>query len=212
MKPEDLEKFTGVFVGLCEYFDKKFSQALLDIYWNALRDWTIEQFIEAANRAVRELKFFPKVSELRELIHGDPSDQAERAWMQLLDAIRLYGHITSVLFEDGRIARCVQAMGGWEQVCSWSIDETKYRHAEFTKLYRALPELPPERVVGTIESANTAAGYLKAGLQEAECNMLCPTVVIKTDGTHLRELPKEDRGTEAVGNLSELKEVVKWVQ
>lgn len=220
MKPDDLEKFTEVFIGLCEYFDKKFSQALLEIYWTALKDWPIEQFVESANRAVRELKFFPKISELIELVEGDPSEQAERSWLQLLDAVRCYGGGCSVWFEDGRIVRCIQAMGGWEQVCMWTVNETKYRHAEFVKLYKALPPMPPDRVVGSFEADNARKGYLSHDFIDLQ--VICPVAVVNADGTHTRAITGDKIKqliSSAVtvsdsGNLQQeiVQEVKRWMQ
>ncbi len=148
-----------IFVGLCEYFGCEFSETLLDIYFRALADMDIEQVETAAMKAVQSCKFFPKIVELRELLDGGAEERALVGWETLQRAVQQYGPYKSVMFADPRIARTVDAMGGWVEVNSWHTDEIKYRRAEFLKIYQAARSAEPYALPGIHETQNAARGY-----------------------------------------------------
>lgn len=58
------EHFNAQFLGMCEYFNKDQSEAVIQIYWSALNTLTDEQFTKAVSEAVMKSTFFPRVAEL----------------------------------------------------------------------------------------------------------------------------------------------------
>jgi len=187
-------EFSKMMVALGEVFDKKITHELLEIYWRILEHLSMEKLQEVFDRALRTCRFFPKPAELLELANGNIDAQAELAWNMLLKAIKAGAHV-SVIFEDGHIADVVQSMGGWENVCSWTIGELKYRHREFCDAYKALVSTfggpaPPAKVVGQIEQQNAAMGYLEAS-DRYEYHLVAPTVYIRRDGTIRKQLSSE---------------------
>ena len=90
-------------MALGECFDKKLSEAVQEIYLNALSGFEDAEIIAAINRAGMECKFFPRPAELIELIQGSlPSkkDAAALAWSKLVRAIEYQGSYKSVVFND----------------------------------------------------------------------------------------------------------------
>jgi hypothetical protein len=161
MNNEDKPSFLSRFTGMCEYWEKKYSDALLDIYWCALSDLTIDQFEQASSQAVQRLTFFPKVAELRELISGNGEAEALSAWQELQKGISRAGAYQSVLFEDPRITRLIEIMGGWVEVCAWPLNELKFRRKEFLDAYKVLPATgEPKVLAGICERDNCARGYI----------------------------------------------------
>lgn len=130
------------------------------MYDTALERFTEEQFDRAMNMAVKTCKFFPKPAELIEFIRGDSGSSALVAWETLSIAMQRHGPYRSVLFDDGRIARVVKALGGWKEVCSWLTKDIPYRRNEFMKLYTSAPDCEPEILPGEFELENRARGYL----------------------------------------------------
>ena len=63
-------KFTETFTGLCDVFDKRYSDSLLSAYHNALCKYPLGDVVKAINRAVSTCKFFPRPAELIEFITG----------------------------------------------------------------------------------------------------------------------------------------------
>jgi hypothetical protein len=60
-------------------------------------------------------------------------------------------------FEDGAIAHAIEAMGGWEEVNKWTIDECRMRRKEFESIYLAnlrRGNIESQKLVGLIEAHN----------------------------------------------------------
>lgn len=117
MTNHDSAKFAGLFALLAQSFDKEASDALAQIYFDNLKDFTIEQVASAVEQAIRSRKFFPKVAELRELIDGNPEDRAAQAWAGFLEAAADGGQ-ASVQFSDRATAAAMDAVfGSWLEAC-----------------------------------------------------------------------------------------------
>lgn len=56
--------FNIQFLGMCEYFNKDQSEAVVNIYWNALQHLTDEQFTQAVTDVLIKNTFFPRLPEL----------------------------------------------------------------------------------------------------------------------------------------------------
>jgi hypothetical protein len=56
--------FNNQFLGMCEYFGKDQSESVIQIYWNALKTISDDEFTKAVTDAVMNSTFFPRVAEL----------------------------------------------------------------------------------------------------------------------------------------------------
>jgi hypothetical protein len=66
-----------------------------------------------------------------------------------------------VLFEDPKITRVIEIMGGWIEVCAWPTADIKFRRKEFLDAYKALPSSgEPKPLAGICERDNCARGYI----------------------------------------------------
>ena len=88
-------------------------------------------------------------------------DAALVAWEKLQEAVRRAGRYQSVLFDDAKISRVVEAIGGWGHVCDWPAKEMSIHRAQFLKAYQAL-DVPAENrpLIGSHDGQNAANGYL----------------------------------------------------
>jgi hypothetical protein len=117
MTNRDSAEFARLFVGLAQAFDKQASDLLIQIYFDSLKDFSLEAVTTAVNQAVHTKKFFPKVAELRELIVGNPEDRAAGAWTAFLEAAA-NGGTASVKFSDRATAAAMDAVfGSWLEAC-----------------------------------------------------------------------------------------------
>ena len=94
-------------------------------------------------------------------MEGSKEDQAVQAWETLLGALRAVGAYQSVVFQDGRISRCVELMGGWRNACLWDAKELSFKQRDFIQLYKSLPPSPPLKLAGIVELTNSMRGYLE---------------------------------------------------
>jgi len=116
MTPQDKTEFSTVIAALCETFCKEASEATHIGYWWALQDLELVDVKRAAIRAMRESRFMPAASELRELAGvARPTDRALLAWAAVEKAASL-GSYKSVDFDDPLINAAIRSMGGWPAI------------------------------------------------------------------------------------------------
>ncbi|MCI0488968.1 MAG: hypothetical protein L0229_20440 [Blastocatellia bacterium] len=141
MQESDFERFGHAMYALGEVFGKDMTGNLIELYFKALSDLSVEEFERAANLAIGECKFFPKPVELRERLTGTASDMAAAAWECAISAYRKAGYWQSVIFVDPHIgAAIVSAFGGWvgfsESLYVLSDEMIRAKQKEFEAAYR----------------------------------------------------------------------------
>lgn len=108
MEPNQTREFRQQIELLCAAFDKQISETLIDVYFAGLADLPMEMIARAVAQAVRTLKFFPKVAELRELCEGSQTERATRAWQLLMEAVDQGGHYNSLFVDDQALASAIR--------------------------------------------------------------------------------------------------------
>lgn len=104
-------------------------------YALALEDLGADAIETACRLAMRNCKWFPKPVELREMVCGTIGQQAEAAWLKVVQAIEDHGGYASVSFDDPVISHAINACGGWMAICEKP--ETWLRK-DFIAVYREL--------------------------------------------------------------------------
>lgn len=139
MKPEDKKRFGAVMNGLGATYGKELTTPLVDLYWRAMEEMTIEQVEAAAAKMLtdQDQKFWPRPADF--LKHsGTPSREelALDAWGSLLDAIREHGAYTSVKFDDPALGATVRVLGGWVRLCDTPAEQMHaFTRSAFLKAY-----------------------------------------------------------------------------
>lgn len=163
MTKNDREDFLKLFSGICEVYGKEITTQLTDIYFNSFEKFSIERVKEAFNRHTLSSKFFPKPSELIDLLEGNKEEKAIEAWTVLRDTIRHHGGDRSVLFTDPKISWIVESYGGWIRVCDMETIDLDFMRLGFIKAYiNARDDLPQRKFIGRFEWDNDKNGYLTA--------------------------------------------------
>lgn len=165
------DSFDQRFAALCELWSKKPSPFFAAMYREALlKELSFEDACKALEIPFRKKFFgFPQPGELIELMKGSGGDKAVEAWGVYFDAMRQHGVYRTVEFQDGRIGRTLELMGGWVQSGEWLESEMQYRRTEFMKIYNSLPDMmshEPRLLPGLHRIANTALGFLKVDHDE----------------------------------------------
>lgn len=146
---------------LGEIHDKEISDTLKNVYWKALQHFTDEECKKAFDNFILTSKFFPKPAHFNEVIRGiDNSDPAIEAWARVDEAMRKYGSYISLNFNNPKIHKCIELLGGWEYLGGLSEDDWKWKRKEFETAYRGMRSNDgPTHVTGTIEKDNLLRGY-----------------------------------------------------
>lgn len=132
MIEQDKERFAQIMAGLCEYYDRKLSQAIADLYWNALRGYSADELQAAAAAHIQDPdrgRFMPKIADFVAAIEGSVEEAAALAWDQVL---RRRGEV------DGAAKEALASMGGWQQaVGRQPEDQLPFIAREFQLRYKA---------------------------------------------------------------------------
>lgn len=153
--------------GLAAYFDKPLNEIQSEIYVAGLEDLPLDTVLAAITQWVKTGRpFMPKVSELRELVVGTETDQAEHVWQQLHEAKRRAGAYASLVVSDAALATTVEALwGSWPAACAEDLSPEMWaaRRKEFGRVYRVerLRAAPgPRHLVGLHEQQNSESGHV----------------------------------------------------
>lgn len=120
-------------------YDLNATQAL--VYTDGLVEFRAGELEKAARKCMRELKWFPALSELRAALLPPKADWptlAQIAWTTFERAIGRIGLYRDARFEDAAIGHTVrQVFGSWEHACSYERDSPGWhgRRQMFLQLF-----------------------------------------------------------------------------
>jgi hypothetical protein len=138
---------------LAEAKGEELTEQRLRIYVEDLFDLTRSQLEPAFLRARRELKFFPQISELRELAGVKPEDEqdveADAAWNYALDYLRKWGVDRLPLYSGGkridapplpaRLDYALRQIGGLWALNQITSESRAFVKKDFAKAYSQAP-------------------------------------------------------------------------
>ncbi len=168
MKTKTFEK--GMAILMAVFPNRNLSTTSLEIYQKLLEDLSDDNFMLAISRICGEVKeLYPDtniVALIRQYAAGgnkeDLSARAIMAWEAVRVAIQQQGHYQSVSFDDPVIHLCIQALGGWIDLCTTEINELVWREKKFKEIYPVFAvnnQKYPPRLIGQIEKENRLNGY-----------------------------------------------------
>lgn len=163
MQVQDMEKFSQILKWVFAYYEKELTDLTFEMYWNGLKDYSIEEVQAAFNAHLQhpeDGKWWPKVSDIIKNCKGGTQDNALRAWNEVETAIRRVGGYQDVVFHDPLIHQIIHKMGGWIALCDIPDEKSLvFKANEFKNAYRALyatPQQlqPPVELTGIINAQN----------------------------------------------------------
>jgi len=175
MQDSELNKFVELLAGLGEIFDKKISKVFIEIYWEALKEYSLDDIKKAVNNIIKTHVYatFPKPAQFIEYI--EPSEElefkAEKGLKEWVDVYCDRGIYENVEFKDPIVAQVCQHYGGWVAICKSfprdsdddSIDRRLW-YKDFKMIYkgyaRARERQPASNLIGLHETGNTDRGYI----------------------------------------------------
>lgn len=111
MENSDKKRFAVVLGLLGATFKNEITPLVMQAYFSAMSDLTIEQVEHAGNRWLATGKFFPKPVELRELAKPDTADyEAGQAWILAVQCVS--DHPRPLAFTDTLIHATIRRLGG----------------------------------------------------------------------------------------------------
>ena len=150
-----------------EYGDKLTEQQKTnkkELFKKIIGEYPIEKIKEMTMKMIRNRVYsnFPKIAEMIEIIEGNKEEEAELAWIYLIDKIDEVGHYRSVSFSEyPAVGEIVEKWGGWSRVCDMTFEEETWKKKEFIKLYPIIKKRGnyPKELAGQFEIDNNNKGY-----------------------------------------------------
>jgi hypothetical protein len=78
MQPKDRKAFLEVVVGFAELKGKQLSAPALELYWNSMQDWPMDDFRRAATVLIRTAEFMPTPKDFNDLRKAAKPSAAEK--------------------------------------------------------------------------------------------------------------------------------------
>ena len=161
-------RFAKALTALSEYYGRDLSGGVLDLYWQGLSQYAIDDVEAAIGRHIQNPdcgQFMPKIADIVRMIDGTTQSASAIAWGKVQRAIGSVGTYSSICFDDPCIHLALSDIGGWIEAGKCSLDELPFLQNRFDKAYRAYrsrgSDLPPypRHLPGICETTNAAAGY-----------------------------------------------------
>lgn len=156
MNDSDKKEFAVLFYGTGELYDKPVTKNLLQLYFNALKNYSIEQVQDGVGKHALDPKhgtFFPKPADIvRHLQTNEISveQKAELAWAQVIREIRVTGSYGSLKLDDKQAIAAVKSLGSWMQLCSSTESEMTWKKKEFISMYETYERTPIEMLPSSL--------------------------------------------------------------
>lgn len=156
MQPQDRKAFLEVVIGFAELKGKQLSAPGLELYWNAMQDWSIEDFRRAAHTLIRTCEFMPTPKEFNDLRKASQPTAAE-AWFGSGVSSNALANKAMKIATQGRYVGHIP------------LSELQWVQKRFIEVYESLQEsaearqaLPAPDVISAVEFRSKVAGLLKA--------------------------------------------------
>ncbi|MEQ3620542.1 MAG: DUF6475 domain-containing protein [Marinobacter sp.] len=162
MTPQDYSQFVTIWTQASELYNKAPSDGALDLIFNALQRFDLEQIKQGLTAHINDPKhgdFAPKPADIVRHIEGDGDSRALAAWSAVDRAIRSVGPYESVVFDDPRTMATIEDMGGWMKLCEVTDKDLPFKGNEFVKRFMGYLSRPPEKfpakLLGMTEASNS---------------------------------------------------------
>lgn len=138
MTPADFDEFSAIVLGFAELRGRELSSPAIKLFWNAMQDWTLTDFKQAANVLLASSKFMPTPYDFQQLRRAG-EQTAHEAWSQVLNG-------EPPLDPGSRAWRAAQSVGGQYYVRHANLErDVPHIERRFIEAYEQLAEVEPVR-------------------------------------------------------------------
>ncbi len=177
MDDSNKKEFAVLFYGTGELYDKAVSTNLLQLYFAALKEYSIEDVTAGVGAHALDPKhgtFFPKPADIvRHLQTGKLSteEKAELAWAQINHELRKHGPYGSLELDDKQGIAALKSFTTWKEFCAMDTKTMTWAKKEFISMYSTYENTPlemlPSSLPGLEELHNHKEKYAELGTQSA---------------------------------------------
>lgn len=204
-----LKDFCDFIVGVSELYSFKLSEAVIEIYYDVLKEYEFDVVKKSIYELIKTSKFMPKPAEILEQINGNPDEKALIAWQKVMKAIETQGYYETVRFDDVVISACVKELGGWTWLCEQEKSQLAFIEKRFKDIYTLRSKVDTQDnglLIGSHDAKNANDGHFAYLSEEMTA------LVGKTQGNAI-SAPKTaidgDNDSIAKQNIDKIKEILR---
>lgn len=153
---------------LFEFYNKKVSPDMYEIYYEALSQLDNSQFLSAVDIIIKTSKFMPMPIDFIKISHESMEEKAIFALNKVEKAFCSVGIYGGLHFQDEKINKTIEIIGGWVKICSMSDNDWKFARKDFIKIYKLMPELS-ERI--ELKGIGEQGGIKEIGVKENQLKL-----------------------------------------
>ncbi len=135
MEANDRKAFIEVVIGFAEMKGKQLSAPALELYWEAMKSWPIDEFKAAASYLLKTSEFMPTPYNFEELRKaGRPT--AGEAWAMVLQHAK--GKWRQGVIGEPLVDKAVRILGGYQAIAMCDTSKLGFLERRFCEHYDAL--------------------------------------------------------------------------
>lgn len=186
MNDSDKKDFAELMVGNGEIYNKSVSKSLMQIYFDTLTDYSIEDVKKGFGKHSLDPKhgtFFPKPADIvrhLEALTINTEDKATLAWNQIMREIRVTGAYGSLKLDDKQAIAAIKAVKSWKDLCAMPEKDLTWVKKEFIANYAIYENTPVELLPSSLpgleelqshkQEASESMKRIKAGINQHRLN------------------------------------------
>lgn len=142
MQSADRAEFLRILNGLAAIKpNAKLTDDGLDMWWQCMADWSIDEFRSAASHLAKACQFMPLPYDFEQLRKaGRPT--AGEAWARALEHVRAGGTCNT---GDDLLDRTAAALGGWRTLGMTNLDSLHFVERRFCEHFEAMQDATDTR-------------------------------------------------------------------
>ena len=150
MNDSDKKAFAELMVGNGEMYNKQVSKSLMQIYFDTLISYSMEDLRIGFSKHSLDSKngsFFPKPADIVRHIQVteiSTEDKGTLAWNQIVRQIRLVGAYGSLELDDKQALAAIKAVHSWKDLCGMPEKDLTWAKKEFLANYKTYENTPLE--------------------------------------------------------------------
>jgi len=162
MRPEDKQEFVRILNGMAAVKPGgELTREAYEMWWNAMRDWTIDEFRAAASHLVKESEFMPNPFHFEQLKKLQRPSKHE-AWGEAMKVC--LGWRSGEITGDPGIDAAVAHVGGYRALALCDESKLPFLERRFLDVYEELCDVSQKRAAlpDLTERATVRIGKAKA--------------------------------------------------
>ncbi len=160
MRPTDREKFLRIVLGFAELKGKALSAPAIELFWNSMRHWQLDEFEAAAEQLLRTCAFMPTPKDFEDLRRAARPTAVE-AWSDVRRYLEYTPHGYRVRPNTPPLmAKCIAGAGGANAIAMCEAEKLHFLERRFCQHFDELSEVAETRTaLPWIEGSPLALEY-----------------------------------------------------